>query len=100
MQTENSMKVVIPSSHDTVAPIPVRIYKKIAISTFPVTLSQILSTYGPDALRACYLAVGTSPTAEEVVLVPKMRKDMGEKAWAGLCPEFKGLVLKWFYEEL
>lgn len=58
----------------------------------------ILDLYGADALKPRYLSFQAPGGGEEIVLVPKMRYEMGEEAWEGLSLELRGEVLRLFYE--
>lgn len=99
MKTEDSMNVINPIKQDSGAPFAVGKKDQTSVRV-ETSLKQIISKYGPGALRACYLTLNNGHETEDVVLVPKMRKDMGEVAWDRLCPEFKSEVLRLFYEGL
>jgi hypothetical protein len=63
-------------------------------------LRQLLTRYGPDALQPRYLSFLGPDGEEEIVLVPKLRYEMGEKAWEALGVEEKGVITASFYTTL
>jgi len=63
-------------------------------------LHQLLARYGHDALQPRYLTFPGPGGEEEILLVPRLRYEMGEEAWEALGVDFRGKVLKLFYEKL
>lgn len=61
---------------------------------------DIINRFGADALHPTYLTTYSTLGVEEVVLVPKMRVQMGEEAWSRMDLYMKEGIVKLFYEWL